>query len=49
MIRFKTEVELPSQKDTWDKLQFYVKIDLMHKEATEEDIKHPGSAGANIA
>jgi hypothetical protein len=44
LIRFKTEVEIPTLRDAWDNLKFFLKVDLMHMEATEEDIKHPGSA-----
>jgi hypothetical protein len=47
MIRFKTEVELPSH--SLDNLQFFLKVDLMHMEATEDDIKHPGTGPIGLA
>jgi hypothetical protein len=45
-------VELPSHRDAqggWDQLQFFLKVDLMHMEATEDDIKCPGQGSGQFS
>lgn len=45
-------MELPSNRDAhggWDHLEFFLKVDLMHMEATEHDIRCPGQASGQFS